>query len=328
MKRYFFYFVALFSLIFVSCTTKPSTPVKNTVGDAYDVLVLCDDEPWSGDLAMAVCDLLEEDMAGLTRPQGYFDIVKQIAPSKASDFDKKYGNILVVSINPSCTESTSEVVYNRYAYPQTIVVLSAPSSEAAVEYINSSAQELRGLFEKAICRQSNSYYAARPAEQLIVDFKNHTGFDMLIPQNFYKANTRDQDLLWYLRDYANKAQYIFAYSYPYTDASDLTVEWLMRSLDNKLSTISSKGAAGSYMGVNENGPAELREVTIGNREWLELRGWWEVTNDFMGGPFVSFSTLDEATQQITTVMFALYAPEDPQRNLLRELEYLIYTTAE
>ena len=77
MKRYFFYFVALFSLIFVSCTTKPSTPVKNTVGDAYDVLVLCDDEPWSGDLAMAVCDLLEEDMAGLTRPQGYFDIVKQ-----------------------------------------------------------------------------------------------------------------------------------------------------------------------------------------------------------------------------------------------------------
>jgi hypothetical protein len=56
-----------------------------------------------------------------------------------------------------------------------------------------------------------------------------------------------------------------------------------------------------------------------------LRGWWEVNNDFMGGPFVSYSTLDETTNEITTIMFALYAPEEGQRNPLRELEHLIYT---
>jgi hypothetical protein len=45
----------------------------------------------------------------------------------------------------------------------------------------------------------------------------------------------------------------------------------------------------------------------------------------MGGPFVSYSTYDAATNEITTIMFALYAPEDRQRNLLRELEHLIYS---
>jgi hypothetical protein len=45
----------------------------------------------------------------------------------------------------------------------------------------------------------------------------------------------------------------------------------------------------------------------------------------MGGPFVSFSTLDKERGLITTIMFALYAPEEQQRGLMGELEYLIYT---
>ena len=68
------------------------------------------------------------------------------------------------------------------------------------------------------------------------------------------------------------------------------------------------------------------EVAINGRQWMELRGWWEVSGDFMGGPFVGYVTVDSATSEALVVMFALYAPEDPQRNLLRELEHLIYTT--
>lgn len=329
MKRYILPFVALVLLFFsMSCTTKRTAPVKSTIGDPYDMLIMCDDAVWSGELATAVCDLVEEDIEGLTRPQAHFDIVKQIEPGEASELDKKYGNILILSINPSVEEPTMEIIRNRYAYPQTIVVVSAGNQASATEFITASALDIRDVFETARRKQSNNYYAGHPADQLIEDFKQHTGLDMLIPANFYKATTRDKELLWYIRDYPNKAQYIFAFSYPYTDADDLTAEWLMRTLDNRLATISSKGAVGSYMGVNENGPAVVRDIVIGNREWVELRGWWEVNNDFMGGPFVSFSTLDEASQQITTVMFAIYAPEDPQRNLLRELEYLIYTTAE
>jgi hypothetical protein len=291
-------------------------------------MVVCDDEAWRGDLSMAVCDLLEEDAPGLTRPEGYFDIVRQVSHTAITDYERKYGNILIINTNVA-GEPSVEIVRNRYASPQLIVVLNTPNSEVATDYVQSHAEELRELFEAKERNFSNSYYAARPADQLMEDFKQHTGIDMLIPYGYYKATTRDKELLWYIRDYKNKAQYIFAYSYPATEpAEDLTAKWLMLSLDNRLASISSKGAVGSYMGVNESGPAVTRNLTINGRDWVELRGWWEVTNDFMGGPFVSFSTLDEASQQITTVMFALYAPEDPQRNLLRELEYLIYTTAE
>ena len=71
---------------------------------------------------------------------------------------------------------------------------------------------------------------------------------------------------------------------------------------------------------------QRKVMKINGREWIELRGFWEVEKDFMGGPFVGYVTIDEATSEVLVVMFALYAPEDSQRNLLRELEHLIYTT--
>lgn len=326
MKRFYTLIVVCAAMVMAAgCTSRAKAPVKSAAGNDYQVMVIVDDEYWKGELAAAVCDMFEEDAPGLTRPQGYFDIEYQVSRQRATDIDKKYGNLFVVSINPAVVEATMTVSYNVYARPQTVVTVTAPDAASAAQYITAEADALREIFEAGERAKSNKYYAARPAEQLMSDFKDNTGFDMLIPEGYFKATTRDKSLLWYLRDYKDKAQYIFAYSYPMTDAEDLSPRWIMMSLDNKLSTITSKGAAGSYMGVNESGPVVSRDVEIGGRTWLELRGWWEVNNDFMGGPFVSYTTLDESVNELTTIMFALYAPEDPQRNLLREMEHLIYT---
>lgn len=326
MKRFTRVIIAMVAIVFaVACTTKKTLPTKTTVGDAYQVMILCPDEVWQGELSLAVCDALERDAEGLTRPQGYFDIVAQKAPKVATDIDKKYGNILTISILPGGEECEVTVARNLYARPQTVVSLVAPSVEAATEFVNSEAATLCDYFEAAERARSINYSRVRQADQLVEDFANRVGYAMLIPAGFTKATTADPTLLWYLRDYPTKAQYIFAYDYEYTDELDLTAEWLMMSLDNKLSTISSRGAVGSYMGVNQNDPYYARTVTINGREWVELRGHWEVTNDFMGGPFVSYSTLNTEQNEITTIMFAIYAPEEPQRNLLREIEHMIYS---
>lgn len=325
MKRLISTFIIAATLLATGCTTRSTVPAKTIAGKSYDLFILAPDELWQGDLRFAVCDAMEADAPGLTRPEGYFNIVDRRNPDDATTVDLKYGNILKLVVDPTASEPSLAVAQNAYARPQTILTLRGSSAEALTAYIKEHSEALRQIFEEAERKRSNAYYSAGAAELLVADFAEHTGYEMLIPANFYKANTRDKSLLWYIRDFKNKAQYIFAFKYPYTDASDFTPEWLMRTLDNKLSTISSKGAAGSYMGVNENGPAILCEQQIGGKQWYELRGWWEVNNDFMGGPFVSYSTLDAATNEITTIMFALYAPEEGQRNPLRELEHLIYT---
>ena len=330
MKRVLFSAILLaIAIVAGGCRTKSALPEKNTMGKAYDVVVMCNDDVWRGELSYAVCDLLEERAPGLTRPEGYFNIVKQVEPARATEHDRRYSNILIFSINPTASQPTYSVAKNAYARPQTLITVTAPSVDSAIEFVNAATTTIRAEFEKAERNRSNTYNSARPAEQLMADFKEHTGFEMVIPAYFYKATTRDSELLWYIRDFPKRADYIFSFTTP-IDASlpeDMRAFSVMSAIDNKLATISSKGAKHSYMRLS-NEPSSMSftpGVEIAGRKWMEIRCWWEVANDFMGGPMVCFVNVDNTTNKATVIMFALYAPEDPQRNLLRELEHLIYT---
>ena len=79
------------------------------------------------------------------------------------------------------------------------------------------------------------------------------------------------------------------------------------------------------MQIDRYRPVVVDTVEVNNKTVLELRGCWEVSTDYMGGSFTAYTIFDPATQKATVIIFALYAPEDIQRNLMRELEALIYT---
>ena len=69
---------------------------------------------------------------------------------------------------------------------------------------------------------------------------------------------------------------------------------------------------------------EYRTVKIGDRAWIEMRGLWDVENDFMGGPFVSYTTVNEQTGRVLTLDCYVYSPKYGKRNYLRALEHLVY----
>ena len=108
------------SLLAVGCTTRSTTPDKTTAGKSYDMFILASDELWQGDLRFAVCDALEADAPGLTRPEGYFNIVDWRNPDNATAVDLKYGNILKLAVEPTIVEPIFSVAQNVYARPQTI----------------------------------------------------------------------------------------------------------------------------------------------------------------------------------------------------------------
>ena len=120
-----------------------SPEAKTTAGYDYQVVVLCDNDIWEGDVADAVCDLLETDIPGLVRPQGYFDIVKQTPASEATEFDKKYGLLLSINVTPSPEAPSYSVRENVYAVPQLSLTVKASTAEQAAQYIWANAEELR-----------------------------------------------------------------------------------------------------------------------------------------------------------------------------------------
>lgn len=314
-------------LLVVGCRVESSPETRSTAGKDYQVVVLCDNDIWEGDVADAVCDLLEEDIPGLVRPQGYFDIVKQVPSNEATEFDKKYGIVLSVKVSPSNEAPSYKVATNTYAQPQIIITIEASTTAQAVEFIKANTEELR---EVMIASEREEYLKGakrKPAKQLMEDFTQATGYTMLIPANFSKANPADETLTWYIRDYKNKAQYIFAFNTEYNaEAGVQSVSAdIVNAINTKFNTIASKDVNGSRMQINTYRDIVADIVEVNNCKLLELRGCWEVSTDYMGGSFTAYTIFDPATSTATVIVFALYAPEDSQRNLMHQLEDLIYT---
>lgn len=314
-------------LIFTGCRVESAPEPKTTIGSDYQVMVICDDDIWDGDLAMAVCDLLETDIPGLVRPEGYFNIVKQVDPLSATDMDKRYGIIFKVELSAASVEPKYSITNDIYARPQIILTLTAANIEQAIGYIYTHADELREVMNESERNEAIKAANGKPAKQLMDDFAKSTGYNMLIPHSFSKANPADEELTWYIRDYANKAQYIFAFTTDYDPEVSIEDEsaTIANAINNKFNTISSKGASGSYMQISPYREIVADVLNINGRPMLELRGCWEVENDYMGGSFTAYTIFDAETSRATVVVFAIYAPEDTQRNLMRELECLIYT---
>ena len=61
---------------------------------------------------------------------------------------------------------------------------------------------------------------------------------------------------------------------------------------------------------------------------MEARGLWGLfghPGDLMGGPFVSYTLLDTVYNRVVTLDGFLYAPSDPKRDLLRQVEAVLHS---
>lgn len=314
-------------LVIAGCRVESGPEAKTTTGKNYQVVVLCEDDIWQGELADAVCDLVEEDIPGLVRPEGYFDIVKQVASSEATDNEKRHGILLSINISPLTEEPSYSITNDTYAHPQLILSIKAATAEQATEFIKTNAEELREVMMASEREEYLRGAKRKPAKQLVEDFTKATGHAMLIPANFSKANPADESLTWYIRDYKNKAQYIFAFTTEF-DAElgiQATSADIVNAINAKFNTISSKDVSGSRMQIDTYRDIVANIVEVNGYKLLELRGCWEVSTDYMGGSFTSYTIFNPETSTATVIVFALYAPEDSHRYLMHELEDLIYT---
>ena len=85
---------------------------------------------------------------------------------------------------------------------------------------------------------------------------------------------------------------------------------------------------GSYMITSDAFKPGYQLFRLEGRLWCELRGFWDVEGDFMGGPFVSYTTVDTETNRIFTLDGYVYAPDlnkPRKRNYIRGIEHLLYT---
>ncbi len=111
------------------------------------------------------------------------------------------------------------------------------------------------------------------------------------------------------------------YSYPYTDKDTFTKEYFVHKRDSVMQANIPGFKEGVYMSTDSL-LTDVRPINVQNSYTLEARGLWRMKGDFMGGPYVSHTRLDEKNQRIITAEIFVYSPDKMKRNLVRQMEHL------
>lgn len=322
MKRYAFLTAIMASAVLaVSCKGGKSIYIPEVTGAPYEVLVVIDDKQWAGPVGDTLTSVLTAQVPVLNQREPLTDVY-QIAPSKLKGLLMRYGNIIKVSIDPSFELPGITIEKDVSARGQQIINVTGPDVKTVAELISWNREEIIQVIYMSERDRYVRKMALSPAKDVMQAVKDNFGFDMTIPSS-YKIRSRTDDFMWISFELRLASLGMAIYSYPYTNRNDFTLDSIISKRNEFVARIPAE-KDGTYM-TTANYDHVISYIRIDGRLWAYTSGMWNVKGDFLGGPFRSYTTLDEATDQMICVDFYVMAPNENKRNYVKQLESMIHT---
>ena len=166
----------------------------------------------------------------------------------------------------------------------------------------------------------SKYYEKAVYNVLDKDF----GVTMKVPPGFVIASQK-KDFVWYRYDTPEIEQGIIVYTIPYVSDTTFTVNYLVNLNDSILKENVPGPTNGSYPTIEKRIDQVFNVFKHNGNYAAEMRGLWSTVNDFMGGAYVSLAELDLVKQRVIVVYGYVYAPSKDKRNLINQVEAMIYS---
>ncbi len=290
-------------------------------GKAGEIIVVMEKPDWEDTLGSDVRDLLACDCPWLAQKEPLYNLVN-VVPSAFVDLFKVHRNIILFQVGPQI--DTTGIIYKHdvWASPQCVIQLSAPTSAQASELLKEKGPMIISSFEQAerdrVIRNTRRYEERDiyPAVAQVFGGSPH------FPSG-YKLRKITDDFAW-IADDKQVYQDVFIYRYP-VEADPFTLDKIVTHRNAILKENVPGMFDGTYMTTSEFFTPTLEYLKYRGRDLVQVRGMWEVQNDFMGGPFVSHSFYSPDGSEIYVAEAWVYAPQFDKRQYLRQVESVLYS---
>lgn len=298
--------------------------LPNVSGKAGEVIVVIDKDNWEGALGTAVRDLLACDCPYLAQKEPLYTLVN-VAPGSFSDLFKVHRNIVFFGINPQLDSAGVSYLRDVWSTPQCVVQVAAKDASGALDLVRSEGGKIVSAIEQAerdrVIANSMLYEEKMIAQKVSEVFGGSPHFP-----TGYKLRKITEDFAWISYEKQYSMQGVFIYRYPATGAGDeLTVDKIIERRNAALKENVPGMFDNTWMTTGSFLPPQLEYVRYRGRHFAQVRGLWEVENDFMGGPFVSHSFYSLDGQSVVVLEAFVYAPKFDKRQYLRQTEAIIYS---
>lgn len=318
-------FIFCFGIFFIqSCTTNKSG-LPHSTGKTLEIVVVTNNKAqWNSTVGEAIKTFFGQDQVGLPQSEPLFSMFN--IPEEA--FIKMYQSnrdIFIVNISDEVVTAQIENKKDLWASPQRVIKISAPDIESFFKLFDENKEGIMGLFYEA--ERERMIKAFKSAENIKIKntlLKNFN-FSMVLP-SAYKIAVQDSNFMWIRKESLKDSQALLIYTYPYTEEQSFDKNRIIEIRNQFTRRYIPGPSEGSFMKVaDEYIVPQTKEVNFNGLFAVETRGLWETEGDYMGGPFLSYTLVDEASNRVITLDSYVYAPSQEKRDLLKQLEAILYS---
>lgn len=341
----------IISVSIISCSDKKGENLPPASGISGDMYLVMDSLQWKGPLGAMLDSTFNAEMRGLPRTE-YIYNMHWIDPRKlnfvlkqrrnlifATSLDKRsQGAAIVKKIftpdfiqkiksDPNLYVSTTN---NVFAKGQEVMYLFGNTEQELIANISKNRQQLVDYFDKTERdRLTKSLLKAGQQKGISDWMKKNMKADMKIPFG-YKLVINEKDFLWVRQINPRDDKDIFIARKKYSSPEQFKKDSLIRFRDEvcKKYLFEDPEVSDSYL-ITETTvpfvPVESRQINFNNQFAMETRGLWRANNFSMGGPFVSYTLVDEGTGYLYYIEGFTFSPSRSQREIMRELETILFT---
>ena len=311
-------FVAVCTAL-LSCSSDNKSGDKKTVtakvqSAPYELLVVADKGWLKTGAGQSLVEIVESPIAGLPQLEPQFRVT-YIDPRSFDGVFKTYANIVMAKVGSQYSEPRMLKQENVYARPQVVVHLYAPDDRTFEAYVAGCGPRLLAMLNQNEFVRERSFlrkhYSGIVQKQTLRQF----GVDIHVPSDIDDIK-QGKHFFWASASKQEFRQNVCLYQLP---MQDLTVERLAVLRDSVMRVNIPGGRDDQWMETDMR-TVVSDTVVVDGRQVLALRGLWDMRNDAMGGPFVSYVHPTPNGDSILVAEGFVFAPEEKKRPIIRQLE--------
>nr|WKN38141.1 DUF4837 family protein [Tunicatimonas sp. TK19036] len=352
--RSFLFFATLVTFL-AACSGGENNSDDSTLplarGASGEIILVMDSSSWQGELGNEIRQIFMEAVPGLIRSEPYFDL-RYVNPFKLNDVLRSAKNMIFVttldnntqtgqrmrsfftenSLNRIQSDSSffSYPVNNVYARGQKNLYLFGVSEEILLENLEENREQVRKYFTDAERRRTmQTLYNIGERKAVERQLLRNHGFFLQIPQGYDLVPVEDsvEQFVW-LRKLGQAGEpdnsIIITYK-EYSSEALFNPDSLMSFRQERLGKYIADDDPPAYMTIQELEPVVYDTLNFEGKFAVEARGLWRLSNNVMGGPFLSYAFVDEVLNRFYYIEGYVYFPNKNHRTQIQEIETILRT---
>ena len=357
IKRLWLGLLPLLAVYLSACegSSQGGSNLPQARGASGEIILVIDSVAWRGELGEELRLTFMEPMPGLPQSEPYFDL-RRVDPFKLNSVLRSAKNMMFVTTldNQSAAgrkmqsyfteESVKRIrqepdLYmftkeDEYAAGQDVLHLFGTTEEELIKHLQEDRSQIRQRFASIMLdRITKKIYQANEQRSVSQYLMEEHGFSIRVPYGYDRVPLSDavEDFVW-LRQLEDRDKNVVITYKDYTSEDAFAPENILEFRQQQLGRYIADDPS-AYMtiqrivsaGIDTTTLVEFDTVAFQGKFAVEARGLWKLSNDSMGGGFLSYTFVDESQGRLYYIEGYLYSPGDKKRPSIRELEAILHT---